>query len=197
MTKTKNNSYVKQFLSISLLIFCASITGCASKRNIPYAETEAGRSKIAYDTGLANLKQKNREGLVSRTEFHKQWIELLKPTPNYWTEKEFHLDTQYSLYRVSRAIDMGQAKESDYQNLAQQINNRTNQINNQINHQNQAQSQHLQQMMEMDYRHRQQEFNNQRELNRQQLEASRPNRNSISCVSRNHGPGLPTYTDCN
>lgn len=192
----KMQKILKLIAGILLLPIFFSVTGCSSKKSIPYEQTESYRSKVAYDTGLAQLRQKNREGLVSRTEFHRQWIELLKPTPSYWSEKELYLDSQYALYRLSQAIDAGRATEAEYQNLAKRINDRTNQVNSEINRQNQIQSQQLIQMMENDYRYRQNEINRQNELYRQQQQATQPRQNTINCVSNNLGSGFPVYTRC-
>jgi hypothetical protein len=189
---------LKLIAGILLIPIFFSVTGCSSNKFIPYEQTESYRTKVAYDTGLAQLRQKNREGLVSRTEFHRQWIELLKPTPSYWSEKELNLDNQYALYRLSQAVDAGRATEAEYRNLGEKINNRMNQVNAQINGQNQIQSQQLIQMMDNDYRNRQNEVNRQNELYRQQQQqAIQPKQNTINCVSTNHGSGFPVYTSCN
>jgi hypothetical protein len=110
----------KLITGILLIPIFFSVTGCSSKKMIPYEQTESYRTKVAYDTGLA-----------------------------------------------------------------------------QINMQNQIQSQQLMQMMNNDYRERQNEINRQNELYRQQQQASQPKQNTINCVSRNHGSGLPVYTTCN
>jgi hypothetical protein len=73
-----------------LIALSIGIFGCVSK-SLPYSKTPEGqasiKSKIAYDTELSKLRQKIREVLISRTQFHAEWIELLKPTPTYWIER--------------------------------------------------------------------------------------------------------------
>jgi hypothetical protein len=62
--------------------------------------------------------------------------------------------------------------------------------------QNQIQGQKLQRIVEHDSRMRQQDFNNQREMNRRQEEASRQQpRRPIQCTSTSYGHGS-TRTTC-